>query len=76
MMLFMPLKSSSSLPGAANIEELRLVTSDDLAKRYSVSRRTVQSWVKRGILPAVAVSKRCLRFDPRKCDKALGKFEV
>jgi hypothetical protein len=49
-----------------------LVTSDDLAKRYKVHRRTVQSWVKRGVLPCVVISKRCLRFDPRKCEQSLG----
>jgi excisionase family DNA binding protein len=72
----MPLNDSASQPGAANIEEFRLVTSDDLARRYNVSRRTVQSWAKNGVLPAVRISERCLRFDPRKCDKALGKYEV
>jgi hypothetical protein len=75
-LLFMPLNDPSSPPGAANVEEFRLVTSDDLAKRYNVSRRTIQVWVQRGLLPVIAISKRCLRFDIRKCDKALAKYEV
>jgi hypothetical protein len=72
----MPSNYSYSPPGASDPNESKLVTSDDLARRYKVHRRTIQIWAKRGLLPSIAISKRCLRFDPRKCDKALGKFEV
>jgi hypothetical protein len=72
----MRLNDSASPPGTPDIEESRLATSADLARRYKVNRRTIQSWVQRGILPAIAISKRCYRFDIRKCDRALGKYEV
>ena len=44
-----------------------------IAARYSVSRRTIESWMKRGILPYYRIGN-VVRFAPGECDGALQRF--
>ena len=52
-------------------EERRLETRRELAKRYSVSERTIANWMRDHLIPYVAISARTIRFDPREVDVAL-----
>ena len=55
-----------------------LITKKELAKRYSVSTRTVQTWVTRRIIPYIRMSRgsgrNLLLFNPKACDAALSRF--
>lgn len=57
-----------------------LITKKVLAKRYSVSTRTVQNWVTRRIIPFIRISgglgRGLLLFNPKACDAALNKLRV
>lgn len=56
--------------------EPRFADTATLARRYSVSSRQIQKWRTAGILPAVNLGRRCLRFDIISCDTALECFTV
>ena len=45
----------------------------EIAARYAVSRRSVEGWMKRGVLPYWRVGN-VVRFDPEECDQALRRF--
>ena len=47
-------------------------TKKAMAVRYRVSARTITSWVRDGILPAIKIGN-VLRFDPDSCDAALKR---
>jgi hypothetical protein len=46
-----------------------------LARSYSVSERTIDNWVRRGVIPAIKV-KRALLFDPVAVRAALARFQT
>lgn len=52
-------------------EGRRLETRRELAKRYSVSERTIANWMAAKLIPYVAISARTIRFDPSEVDAAL-----
>ena len=52
-------------------EGRRLETRRELAKRYSVSERTIANWMRDQWVPYVAISARTIRFDPKDVDLAL-----
>jgi excisionase family DNA binding protein len=55
--------------------ERHLVKKSDIARRYSVSPRTVQTWVAQRRIPYVRIGN-TLRFNPRACDQALARFGI
>jgi hypothetical protein len=52
-----------------------LVRRDIIQKRYRISRRTLDTWMKDRRIPVIKVG-RILLFSVEACDKALGKFET
>jgi excisionase family DNA binding protein len=42
---------------------MQLVRADELAKKWSVPKVTIYTWVRRGILPHIRLGK-CILFDP------------
>jgi hypothetical protein len=57
---------------------IALKISDGAAQRgvrYGVSPKTIENWMKSGILPFWKPSYGIVRSDLEKCDKALGRFE-
>lgn len=61
------------LPTTIEAEAKRLITRRDLAKRYSVSERTVANWMRDKLIPWVAISARTIRFDPEEVHAALTR---
>jgi hypothetical protein len=51
--------------------ERPLETRRELAKRYSVSERTIANWMRSGLIPFLAISARTIRFDPSEVDAAV-----
>jgi len=49
-------------------------TTGELARRYGVSVRCIQLWVKGSLLPSVKIN-RIIRFNVPRCDAAVAKFE-
>ncbi len=45
----------------------------DLAKRYAVGERTIENWMKAGLLVCIRV-RRVVRFDVEACDKSLLEY--
>lgn len=57
-----------------NIAEREFLNAADLARRYTVSVRTIKRWTKAGILPnPLKVSDVWLRYDVEECDAALAR---
>jgi predicted DNA-binding transcriptional regulator AlpA len=56
--------------------EPKLFNKPRIGRRYEVSQRTVDNWMKDGILPYHKLGPKCVRFDPAECDKAIAKFRV
>lgn len=54
----------------------KLTTTNGLAVRYSLSPRQIQLMTSRGILPAVKLGRRCLRYDTAACDAAMECFAI
>jgi hypothetical protein len=52
-----------------------LVRRKAIEKRYGVSARCLDNWMKAKIIPRIKIG-RVLLFDPMKCDKALERFEI
>jgi excisionase family DNA binding protein len=50
-----------------------LLTPEDLAARYAVTRKTVLEWFHQGRIPAEVATGRIFRFDAEKVAKALAK---
>jgi predicted site-specific integrase-resolvase len=51
----------------------RLVSAKELAPLLGVDDKTVLKWARNGILPRIVFSKRCVKFDPDECKKAIEK---
>lgn len=47
------------------------VSGSVIAAQYSVKRRTVRNWHKRGLIPAIQIGPRVFRFDPEAVQAAL-----
>ena len=54
----------------------KLICKKDLAKGLSVSLRTIDNWVRQKRIPVHRFSPRLLRYDLRKVQAALDKYEV
>lgn len=50
-----------------------LVKKQEIASRYSVSIRTVENLVRRGVLPCFRLG-RSVRFSPEECDAAMRHY--
>jgi hypothetical protein len=66
----------SVLRDDTRMNDRKLLTKVELAPRYKVVPRTVDSWMKRGIIPYLKIGPKIVRFDADECDKALEKFKV
>jgi hypothetical protein len=71
-----PFKSelNASQPGAT--VHRRLIRKRELARELSVSPRTIDNWVRKKRIPVHRFSPRLLRYDLRKVQIALDKYEV
>jgi hypothetical protein len=54
----------------------KLFTKSQIAPRYGVVQRTVDYWMKDGVIPYLKIGKKLVRFDPVECDRALERFKV
>ena len=54
----------------------RLIKKKALAEMFSVSGRTVDTWVLKRMVPFIRVNSRLNLFDPEKVEAALTKHEV
>jgi len=54
----------------------KLVAKPRLAHRYTVSPRTIDNWMKNGVLPFIKIGKKFIRFDPDECDAAIARFKI
>jgi excisionase family DNA binding protein len=53
-----------------------LLTKDELAKRLKLTRRGIECLVARRVIPAIRISRRCVRFSWDAVQRALAKLEV
>jgi hypothetical protein len=53
-----------------------LINLDGVAKHLRVSRRYVQSLVRRKIIPVIRLGKRCTRFDLVRVRAAIQRYEI
>ncbi|GAA0115231.1 histidine kinase [Clostridium senegalense] len=53
---------------------MKLLTIDDLMKRWQVSRRTINTYMKNGIITKVP-GLDCVRFNPKQIELVEGKTE-
>jgi excisionase family DNA binding protein len=56
--------------------ERKLLTKAELAPRYSVSKRTIDNWMKGGAIPFIKIGRKFVRFNADECDRALSKFKI
>ena len=54
----------------------KLIRKNDLAKELNVSPRTIDNWVRQNRIPVHRFSPRLLRYDLRRVQTALDKYEV
>jgi len=54
----------------------KLVKKPRLAGRYEVSTRTVDYWMKNGVIPFIKIGSKFVRFDPLECDAAIARFKI
>ena len=53
-----------------------LVSTKEIAVRYTAHPKTVLKWVKAKILPVVRINPRCIRFNVEACDKVMNHRTV
>lgn len=53
-----------------------LITLDEVAQTLRISRRYVQSLVRRKVIPVIRIGKRCTRFDLASVMAAVKKYEI
>jgi hypothetical protein len=63
-------------PGGTVRRGLALIRKGDLAKELSVSLRTIDNWVRQKRIPVHRFSSRLIRYDLRRVQNALDKYEV
>ena len=62
--------------GPAEVPGTKRLTTSQLAARFQVTPRTIQSWRDRKIIPFIRINSRCIRYDPDAVDRVLnGKPE-
>lgn len=59
-----------------HVADTKLFTKADVAKRYSVSVRTVHNWMKLNVVPFLKLPGRCVRFDVAATDAALEQYSI
>ncbi len=52
------------------------LTKDDVANRLRITRRGVECLVASGRIPVIRLSHRCVRFDWKRVEAAIARFEV
>lgn len=62
---------NTNVVGAAEAAGIRYETKGETALRLRVSVRTIENWVRYGIIPMGKIGRRCL-FDPGAVDRALS----
>jgi len=76
----LPLPNRTSLPSHTGTHQHEphdgLTDLDGVARKLGVSKRFVQSLIKRKIIPVIRLSKRCNRFDLDRVLAAVKKYEV
>jgi DNA-binding transcriptional MerR regulator len=55
--------------------EKHYLNKKEIARRYGVSTRTINSWMQRRLLPFTKPSAKMVRFDPEACDIAIQSYE-
>lgn len=58
------------------IEKFQLVDAGTLAKRYSVSEKTIRKWGANGFLPVVKLSRRAVRYPLLDCDQVIESRRI
>jgi Homeodomain-like domain len=66
---------SKAMPGVANISPTG-AKKKDIAQRYGVSVRTVDTWIQQKKIPFCRLSSRCIRFELAAAERALSRFYV
>ena len=64
------------LPDMETETASKLLNKNGVGPPVVVSLRTVDNWMKDGILPYLKLGPKCVRFDPTECDKAIARFQV
>jgi predicted site-specific integrase-resolvase len=54
----------------------KFLTKPGLGRRYGISQRTVDNWMKHGVIPFIKIGRKFIRFDADDCDRALTKFKT
>ena len=60
----------------SNMNDKLLITAEEAAERYSLSISQVYKWASAGKIPAIRISKKCLRFNVRHLDQHFLKLET
>ena len=55
-------------------EDTGWFTEKEIAERYNMSERQIDYLREKKVLPYYVVPSRCIRFDPKECDRAMKKF--
>jgi predicted site-specific integrase-resolvase len=58
------------------VERKPFLTRAEMAARYRVSIRTLDRWIREGLLPKIKITERCVRLDPIECDEAVRRFTI
>ncbi len=66
---------ASKIIGLDEAIERYLVGSKTICRRYKISPRTLDNWLRERKIPVVKIGH-IRRFSIEACDRALGKFEV
>ena len=53
-----------------------LITLDEVASNLKVSKRYVQTLVRRKVIPVIRLGRRCTRFDLNRVHTAIKRFEI
>ena len=67
-----PVKRNPNKETMASVNP-KFVSAKELAVVYGVHPKTVHEWVDAHIIPAIKITKRCVRFDLEKCQEALNR---
>jgi hypothetical protein len=59
-----------------NANERKLWTKPRIGRRYEVSPRTIDNWMKNGVIPFIKIGRKFVRFDPDECDRAIARFKI
>jgi excisionase family DNA binding protein len=62
--------------GATVRQGLAMIRKKELAKELNVSTRTIDNWVRQKRIPVLRFSSRLIRYDLRRVQNALDKYEI